>query len=1215
MSAAGSNPFVGLRAFESDESLLFFGRQEQTRDLLQRLHDHHFVAVIGSSGSGKSSIIKAGLIPALKGGYLVNDRDRWMITTMKPGQSPLCNLADAVLDTAGNPIGIDATVLEQQVKEEGAQALLDILEPLWGDNANVFLLIDQFEELFRFSLDQPEVGRKDEAIDFVNILLELAAHKALPIYTVITMRSDFIGDCAAFYGLPEAINQSQYLVPRLTRIQLKSAIEGPVRLSDGKINPGLLTRLLNDAQVVKDELPLLQHALMRIWDRDYALGGNRELDLKDYESIGGLENALSNHADEALTGMEDAELQLTKRLFQALTTVDENERKVRRPIRLSDLEAETGSTRSELISIIERFAADDRSFLIVSEIKDKDDLLLDISHESLIRQWKTLNEWVNEETEASKVLLRLNESAELYRKKQKNLLSDNELHQAMHWRNTFQPKAAWARRYHADFEYAITYLEQSEQEEKRARVRKIRNRAVLLSLVLIVLLFVAAFAIYVYQDRLRQQRELALNYWKSSLAARKSNQLLESLHYLAESADITDDPTIKSALYIDAEASLPQAVLSSVVSVNDVITDVQFDPQGKFVLLALNDGTAQIVDPLTGGTTAILQHRQPVNSAEFSRDGNLILTASNDHDAILWDARTHQKRRVFAHPAAVLSGTFSPDGTMVLTAGADSTIRLLDVNSGKQVFFLQQDAAVIGVLFSPGGESFAAVSADNRVSVFDTRSRKLSTIIENMGVRVAAFTPDGKNIVVNSSDSSIRFCDALNGTVLNSYKQEAIVSNLAFNKSGDWLLAGGKDGNIRLIDPGTGLQVGAVMKHEGPVYGLAFAIDGKRIATGGWDKSLRIWQLLPTQQRAQTRTFTHSGVVKSGVVSADEKYVLTASADSTARVWHLDSTSNPPVVLQHRGFVNSAVFDKTSTLILTASTDSTAAIWSVQGKLLHRLPHQAAVNHAAFGTDNSRFLTVSRGNLVRVWEYSTAAVKCIDSFTHNAAINSAMLHPDKQSILIGCEDSAAYRVDLVSGRILTMFRHDDQVRSAVFSSDGGLVLTSSWDMTAHIWDATTGRQAGPSMKHRAAVNSAVFSDDEKFVVTSGWDRSAHLWNVLTRQEIGKPVLHEKQVNSAMLSPGGKWMITACNNRAEIWPVAGDLDLPARLFHLQAKTTSGVRFDVATDEAQCIPPDEWLKLSDQYKKDAAQHHKVCKYRAFNFWGRIHPEVPAPVQASR
>jgi hypothetical protein len=461
-----TNPYVGLRPFEMDESILFFGRNEQTLELLQRLHRHHFVAVVGSSGCGKSSLLRAGLIPALKAGYLVEDSDYWVIAIMKPGQSPLYNLAEGILQQI-NPAANEADVklLIQKINEEGADAILNLIAPIGKEkNVNFFLLVDQFEELFRFAMDQKEAARKDEAIDFVNIMLELSQQKNIPFYTVITMRSDFIGDCSQFFGLPEAMNKSQYLVPRLNRIELKMVIEGPARLYGGKLNPALTSRLLNELGKVKDELPLLQHSLMRMWNYEMNVNKSGELDLEDYKSIGGIEKALNNHADEALAGMSKEDLNITQELFQALTAIDENGRKIRRPVLLSQLKELTGATEGKLLSIIDLFIKERRSFLIINKAGGTGDKIIDISHESLIRQWNTLSQWVDEEGESATNYLRLAESVELYKQKKKDLLTGSELQIALAWYNKFTPSATWANRYKEGFDENIEYLTASEKE-------------------------------------------------------------------------------------------------------------------------------------------------------------------------------------------------------------------------------------------------------------------------------------------------------------------------------------------------------------------------------------------------------------------------------------------------------------------------------------------------------------------------------------------------------------------------------------------------------------------------------------------------------------------------------------------------------------------------------------------------------------------------------
>lgn len=469
MRSDSTNPYVGLRPFDVDESLLFFGRNDQTLELLQRLHQHHFVAVVGGSGCGKSSLLRAGLIPALKAGYLVDDSDHWSIAIMKPGQSPLYNLAESMLLQL-KPDSEPETIskLEAKIREEGVDALIEIVSAARKEKSlNFFLLVDQFEELFRFSMEKNDSSRKDEAIDFVSIMLELAQQKIIPFYVVMTMRSDFIGDCARFYGLPEAMNQSQYLVPRLTRVQLKSVIENPSKLYGGKLNPSITSLLLNESGKLTDELPLLQHALMRMWDFEMNVNKSGEIDFEDYESIGGIEKALSNHADEALEGMSNEDLLLTKKVFQSLTAIDENGRKIRRPVLLSQLKELTGAGEEKLLTIINLFIKEKRSFLFVTKAADTGDKVIDISHESLIRQWNTLSQWVDEEAESVAIYLRLAESSRLHKQNEKDFLSGSELQIASFWYKKHNPQPAWANRYKAGFAESIKYLNESENERVR----------------------------------------------------------------------------------------------------------------------------------------------------------------------------------------------------------------------------------------------------------------------------------------------------------------------------------------------------------------------------------------------------------------------------------------------------------------------------------------------------------------------------------------------------------------------------------------------------------------------------------------------------------------------------------------------------------------------------------------------------------------------------
>lgn len=455
-----SNPFVGLRPYESNESLLFFGQSAQMVSLLKKLHESRFLAVVGSSGSGKSSLIRAGLIPTLKGGFLVEKRDQWFMGIMKPGEEPLTRLARCLLHSISpeqEPTTEAIETLVENLRSKGKQAILEAIVPtLKKSGANFLLLVDQFEEIFRFRA-QAQARESFEAELFVDILLRLVEQEVWPVYVVITMRSDFIGDCAAFHGLPEALNFSQHLVPRLTRQQRREVIEGPVRLFRRKIDPHLVSRLLNDLGETDDQLPVLQHTLMRTWDfhKDPAT----PIDMKAYIAAGKLSNALSQHANEAMIGMSDEDKWITKRLFQTLTELDNSNRGIRRPATIGEIMTACNTSMEKVLEIIELFRSDRRSFLIVTAHPPTKDTIIDISHESLIRQWDELRSWLQEEAVDGRRYMQIMEGAMREALGEGSLWQDPELNIALKWRKEKQPSVIWAARYHASEMIDVKLLE------------------------------------------------------------------------------------------------------------------------------------------------------------------------------------------------------------------------------------------------------------------------------------------------------------------------------------------------------------------------------------------------------------------------------------------------------------------------------------------------------------------------------------------------------------------------------------------------------------------------------------------------------------------------------------------------------------------------------------------------------------------------------------
>ncbi len=1266
-----SNPFVGLRPFESNESLLFFGRQDQTLELLQRLHQHHFVAVVGSSGSGKSSLIRAGLVPALKAGYLVNDRDRWAIAVMKPGQNPLYNLAGAVLgQLESGPDGLRVAGLLTTIKEEGSDAILDAIRHLWKEkNTNFFLLIDQFEELFRFSIEQKEVAKRDDAIDFVNIILELSKQTTLPVYIVITMRSDFIGDCAQFYGLPEAMNQSQYLVPRLNRVQLKNTIEGPVKLYGGSISAALISKVLNDVGTVKDELPLLQHALMRVWDYEENADKSCELDLHDYELVGGIEKALSNHADEALKGMNEMETVLTKKLFQALTVIDENGRKTRRPVQVKELEEITGAGREQILSIINRFIENKRCFLVVNKAGERNGEVIDISHESLIRQWSTLNGWVDEEADSAKTYVRLSESAELYKERKKDLLMGNELQQMLEWYYTFKPGPGWAKKYSANNEENIGYLKESERAEKRSR----NNRKMIVGGVIVAITSVALILFFAYQkaeiarrdaiaQREANQNQLATNYWNSSQDERAEKKLAEALHFIAEGVSISKAGSLTGNMLLDIAPFLPRCSLKNIIHHESAISTVAFSPDGKWILTADADGSVSILDAESGKQVGKkIKHTGTVNSAVFSPDGKQILTAGRDSTARVWDTEGRQIGAAMKHGGAVNSAVFSPDGKWILTASDDKAARIWDAISDVQTgrAMLHEDA-VNSAVFSPDGTQVLTASDDSSARLWDAAGDMPAgpRMRHADYVNSAVFSPDGKQVLTACADGSVRIWDASSSLQTGLVIQhEDEVNSAVFSPDGKEILTASDDSTARLWDAESGVQIGPEMEHEDYVNSAVFSPGGKGIVTAGRDSAVRIWDAVPAP--GVNLPMKQEGVVISALFSPDSKRVLTAGLDGTARLWYAGSGIQAGKDMKHEGILFSAVFSPDGKQVLTAGYDKTARIWDVgSGRQIGQdMKHERAVRSAVFSPDGKWILTASLDGTARLWDARSGKPTGV-VMKHEDAVRSAVFSPDGKQILTASRDSTARLWDARNGRQTgPAMRHAGILLSAVFSPDGKLILTASDDKTARLWEAGSGREVGRAMKHGGAVNSAVFSPDGKWILTASDDKTVRVWDAANSKQVGRDMVHEGAVNSAVFSPDGTEVLSAsrdstarlwnaksgkqiglamkqagavnsavfsangtqlltagADKTARIWDAGTDMDIPGDLFKLQAKACTGYELNIETGKIEIIPYKEWDKLKEQYNQKAKEHYKTCRYRKHNFWSLFNPEDAGKLAAA-
>ncbi|MHC4821560.1 MAG: nSTAND1 domain-containing NTPase, partial [Planctomycetota bacterium] len=484
------NPFPGLRSFRIDEKYLFFGRENHTAELLRRLRETRFLGVVGTSGSGKSSLVKAGVLPELHKGTMTRAGSSWEVAVMRPGGSPMTNLALALIEA--DLYDSDQPDVVEQVRATLSRSRQGLSEAArqsdLEEGANLLVVIDQFEELFRFRRSGAAEDRA-EAIRFVQLLLSASAEACPAIYVVLTMRSDYLGDCTAFPGLAEAVNAAEYLIPRMDRGQRRSAIEGPVKVAGATMTPRLLQKLLNDLGDDPDQLPILQHALMRTWNRWEAAGAEAEpLDLPHYEGVGGMRDALSRHADEVYAELVDDRHRLVAaRIFKALTERGSEDRGIRRPTRLARLEEIADATKEEVRAVVEAFRAPGRTFLMPPVDSDLEaDTVIDISHESLMRVWQRLRDWTSEEERSASIYRRLEHTARLWKEGEAGLYQDPDLQIAEHWFEDAAPNKTWAAQYGGGFDTAAAFLEEShkagvaaEEDKEAARQRELEQAKVL----------------------------------------------------------------------------------------------------------------------------------------------------------------------------------------------------------------------------------------------------------------------------------------------------------------------------------------------------------------------------------------------------------------------------------------------------------------------------------------------------------------------------------------------------------------------------------------------------------------------------------------------------------------------------------------------------------------------------------------------------------------
>jgi len=1155
-----TSPYRGLQKFEGEHKNLFFGRDQFLGELLAVIPKSNFLLVLGASGSGKSSLVRAGLIPQLREQLGSNFID----FTFTPDQNPFKSLW-AILVSKGYKQSDAAIALQEET-----DTLERVIKTLKPPEQQWFVFIDQFEEIF--TTTDIDTQKK-----FMASITALAKSEEQSVKIVLAMRSDFFGRFSPYGKLAEVAEKHLHLVKDMHPDELRHAIEQPAAYHGVNFEDGLVDEIIRDF-ANQPSLPLLQYTLNLLWENDDI--EDRVLNIKTYRHIGGVRGALQRHVDDIYQKMTTEEKEATKQIFFHLVKVvgageTAAAQAVRRRAAMSEFSSDmVTKTLQKLI---------DKN-LLVSDASGTEAATVEVVHETLLSSWKTLENWLAERQSEIWLKNRLEEDArnwEKYRETKperatEELWSGSKLDKVAEMRS----QGIFAELFGGLSEAENQFIDASLRERDRLRhqeLRQARRLALGASVAVVVIsIFAAVTGYQLRQTTLGQIQNLNI----SARAFLLSNQGLEALTASVKAVKQLQKPMLWPPQELRQEVTgTLQTVFYGVRERNRLqghsspVTSVSFSPNGQTIATASRDNTVRLWN-LQGKELAKIQYSGSVSNVSFSPDGQTIATDSQDNTVRLWNLQGEELAKL-QHSSSVSSVSFSPDGKTIATASQDNTVRLWNLQ-GKELAKLQHSSSVSSVIFSPDGQTIATASQDNTVRLWNLQGKELAKLQHSSSVSSVSFSPDGKTIATASEDNTVRLWN-LQGEELAQLQHSNWVSSVSFSPDGQTIATDSQDNTVRLWNL-QGEEL-AKLQHFGSVSSVIFSPDGQTIATASQDNTVRLWNL----QGEEVAKLQHSGSVSSVSFSPDGQTIATASDDNTARLWNVHiqevrklkgdfgdgnrGSFSPDgktfitinceektaclwnlqgeelAKLKHSGSVISVSFSPDGQTVATATFNDTAHLWNLQGKELAKLPHSGYltlhrgnwITRVSFSPDSKTVATASEDNTVRLWNLQGKELTKLQG--HSEPVTQISFSPDGQTVATGSLDNTAHLWNL-QGKELAKLQHSDLVDSVSFSPDGKTIATTaSYDKTAHLWNLQ-GKELAKLQGHSEPVTKISFSPDGKTVATGSGDNTVRLWN-LQGKELAK-IQHSSWVNSVSFSPDGQTLATASgDNTTLLWELGLD----------------------------------------------------------------------------
>jgi WD40 repeat protein len=1133
-------PYRGLEPFGEEDAGLFFGRDGEVQRLLEKLKGSRFLAVLGPSGSGKSSLTRAGLIPALKRGLLPGS-ETWTVRVVKPGAHPLDSLSRQIVDLAPST---ELQAARDRLPTD--RRALDLVAALAlagrPDDARLLWVVDQFEELFTLHTEETDLSAAERQAFLANLLYAAGAPGGRSI-VVLTLRADFYHRCAAYPELATVLADHQMLVSPMDRADLRRAIVEPARQVGLTLEPGLTETVLADVADRPGALPLLEHALLETWERRRA----GMLTLEGYRESGGVEGALAQRADEVFDGFSPAEQAVTRRVLLRLIQPGDGTEDTRRRAPLAEMF--TSPADRPIVERVVQALADAR-LLTTSTSDAAGVVVVDVAHEALIRGWPRLRGWLDDHRAALRVHRRLTDAAFEWEQRQRD---PNVLYRGVRLAEALQ----WQRQHDAD----LNDLERAFVSASAARERRERRNVVGASLTVaafgIVLALVAGYqwwqadlarnaAVELTRIAL-EQRQIAEDGRQAAsdaeARAEGQRQAAEEQRQIAVEAQARSDQQrrllLSRQVAADALALFPRqpelGLLLSVEAHRTVET-----PDALASLLAGRRLGPHLIATLDDASGRSFEHVRMV----FSPDGRLLATTTNYGLPRVWDVNTHilinpdlklARRSDSGVPHDEFDVAFSADGRQVSSVGFGSGIWRWDVTTGQQAnqpVGLDPPGVTVAAL-SRDGRLLATSGGDNTPRIRDASTGSLvgDPLAGQIGqVTALAFSSDGRLLAAGSEDRTVRLWDVASQRLIGRplIGHGGAVTAVAFSPSGDLLAAANVDHTIRLWDLKTGELIGKPMKgHTDAVVAVAFSPDGKQLASGSNDRTARLWDLHTREPIADT-TIEASDAVQNLAFSPDGQVLATGGAGKVY-LWQIGGLRSVAQIFDSQlDGLTRVTFGQNGQQIMAFGSDGRAVRdsiirWDLTGRVLG---DPIPLSGPTLGLSPDGRLIAVRAHddttyggpfqVIQIWDTTRQPVGQVGrtlvrsqaSPDLDVDVQKAAFSLDGNHLAAMYSDTITWLWDIGAGQQTCQGAANDTgpFGTVTFGPDSRLLAFSGRDNAIRLWAPATCQVVGdPFVGHTSIVGGLAFSPDGRLLASSSADHTVRLWDVATRQPVGEPL--------------------------------------------------------------------------------------------------------------